>query len=367
MTTQREHAFLSASGSSRWLTCEVSPWREAPCHDTSGEAAKRGTALHTLRAHFLKGESLPDMVDGYDTAALWPEIAEHSEALKATLAHADEVHIEKPLLIEGVTGEPDAHGTPDLVYVIGNTLAVEDLKTGHVRVDASDNSQLMIYAAAALDAYDPLGMVDIVELRISQGEVGSIAVYTVAEVQDVKAEILAKGKRILTHADSLVATPELNACRYCKAAATCPELAALVEETTAAVPDDIQLLDAMMRAIPLVEVWIKAVQAEVYRRLEAGDEFPSYMLGYGREGNRKWASEEEVEKLRKKTRVLQDQVYERVLMSPAKVQKVLKDSPETWGKFEALVERSAAKLCVLPKSKGAKAGKTLDEMFEKED
>jgi RecB family exonuclease len=45
-------------------------------------------------------------------------------------------------------------GTADAVVVRGGELVVIDLKTGHNKVDAKNNHQLVIYAMAALKAYN---------------------------------------------------------------------------------------------------------------------------------------------------------------------------------------------------------------------
>src|SRR5699024_8177132 len=46
-----KHAILSASGAHRWMNCTPSARLELEFDDSSGEAAKVGTAAHELREH----------------------------------------------------------------------------------------------------------------------------------------------------------------------------------------------------------------------------------------------------------------------------------------------------------------------------
>src|SRR5690606_25466985 len=65
--------------------------------------------------------------------------------------------VENRLPIDSITGEKDARGTADAVLVVPrvatNDLVIRDLKYGRgVPVAARENTQLLIYAAAALEA-----------------------------------------------------------------------------------------------------------------------------------------------------------------------------------------------------------------------
>ena len=48
------HAILSASGAHRWLSCTPSARLELEFDDSSGEAAREGTAAHNLSEHKLR-------------------------------------------------------------------------------------------------------------------------------------------------------------------------------------------------------------------------------------------------------------------------------------------------------------------------
>src|SRR5690625_3939102 len=49
-----KHAILSASGAHRWMNCTPSARLELEFEDSSGEAAKEGTAAHELGEHKLR-------------------------------------------------------------------------------------------------------------------------------------------------------------------------------------------------------------------------------------------------------------------------------------------------------------------------
>lgn len=65
-----------------------------------------------------------------------------------------ELFVEQQLDISSVTGEVDAVGTADAIVVRDGELVVIDLKTGRNNVEAKGNHQLIIYALAALKAYN---------------------------------------------------------------------------------------------------------------------------------------------------------------------------------------------------------------------
>ena len=52
--SERAHAVLSASSSSRWLACPPSALLNADTPDSCGDAAEQGTAAHALAEHKLK-------------------------------------------------------------------------------------------------------------------------------------------------------------------------------------------------------------------------------------------------------------------------------------------------------------------------
>jgi hypothetical protein len=161
------HAKLSPSSAARWMSCPGSVTLSEGIEDKSSKNADEGTMMHYFAASCL--------VTGVDAVAYIGVACEETglrlnekqakdvqfyvdhvrDIVKAT---GGELRVEQRLPIGWLTGEEDAHGTADAVIVTFDELIIVDAKFGYKLVDADDNPQLMIYAAAAYDelkiAYD---------------------------------------------------------------------------------------------------------------------------------------------------------------------------------------------------------------------
>ena len=207
------HAELSPSGSARWLACPGSYWlsKEAPPQPSSA-AADEGTDAHDWAAKVLLGEvDIFDVpyagVDIYTT-----RVQQASERKGALLWVEKRVHLTEQI-----------HGTPDAVVSHKKVLDVFDLKYGYNKVEARDNSQLMIYAAGAIQEY---GLKPTkINMHIAQPRAGGIR-----SVQMPIKLFNARVGTILDAADKLLANPDSprhagDHCQYCPAAPICPERA----------------------------------------------------------------------------------------------------------------------------------------------
>ena len=127
--------------------------------------------------------------------------------------------------------------------------------------------------------------------------------------------------------------PNEEECAFCRAMPTCPsaqrkvvevvgaDFDVITDETTtkdlvnAATP--VRDLSTKMEAVGFVEDWCKAVRAETERRLLNREEVPGFGLELGRQGPRKWADKEAVEKLvREQFRLREADAYNMKLKSP---------------------------------------------------
>lgn len=131
-----------------------------------------------------------------------------------------------------------------------------------------------------------------------------------------------------------------------------PTLTPLLEnpEPRVAAVDD-QRLALLMDSVDLIEGFAKAVRAETERRMLAGTYIPGFKLVQGREGIRKWADADEVEKSLKSMRLKQDQMYDWTLISPTTAEKLHADGvigAKQWPKLQKLITRAASGLSVAP-------------------
>lgn len=401
MSTQpeeRAHALLSPSSAWTWISCKASTAAQLGQPDDSSEYADEGTAAHELAKWCLE--------DGTDTAAFIGRIItvesgrefevddemagfvqtyvdgvrERVEAYKLAGATV-EMFVEQRLSIEHITGEKGAKGTSDCVLIAcfadGHTeICVIDLKYGRgVAVDATNNYQGLMYAAAAVEEHSDFYSFRTVLIVIHQprlSEKPSEWSLPIADLVDfVEKTAKPAAEQAMLYVESVDFAPltlsDFNPgekqCKFCKAKAVCPALAAHVEETIGAEFEHIPMstlgaavhlldnerLGVIYESLDLIDGWMKAVRGRIEVELLAGNAVPGVKLVAGRKGARKWSSTDEAEALLKSMRLKQDEMYTFKVISPTQAEKLLaKESPRRWKKAEALVTQADGKPSVAP-------------------
>jgi len=388
MTT---HAIFSPSSAHRWMRCAGGVALESGQPDSSSEFADEGTAAHELAALALaNGTDAASYIGRIITAGerdftVDAEMAGHVQMyVDYVRGLAGEVKlIEQALPLEHITGEIDAFGTADAVIVDGDVLTVVDLKYGQgVLIDANDNPQLQMYAIAAMREFDYLGPFRSVRVAIVQPRRDHVSecTYFPEELENFRQRAAAAAERSVLasryfdrygemHATYL--TPGDSQCRFCRAKATCPALAAHVLATVAddfvdvSQPIAPQLepalartynsatLGNLMSATDLIEAWCKAVRAKVEAELLAGNSVPGFKLVQGRRGARKWADLTAAEQALKAMRLKVEEMYDLSLISPTTAEKLHKAGtigPRQWPKLQTLVVQPEGRPSVAPES-----------------
>ena len=361
-----KHALLSPSASERWLSCHVAPLREQKYPRTSSVYADWGVACHAVAESCLgKGFKPKDFITVTVEGMTFDE-----EMAECTAAYVDYINaipnvvereIEVKLDISQITGEDGATGTADAILIAqlvdgSHELIVADLKTGKgVEVSAENNSQLMIYAAAAYSKFDLFYDISSIRLLIVQPRINNYSEWVCSPVQlwDFAREVEGIGATILNNNDVLTATPSEDACRWCKAKADCPELAAEVNALLTAWPKpdmaDDERLATLYSQVKLVAGWCEAVAQETERRLASGRPVPGYKLVEGRKSARAWDDAEAVEAEMKASRIKHEWMYDYKLKSPTQAEKVLKEEkPRVWTKLAARITQKPGKPTVAP-------------------
>jgi hypothetical protein len=377
--------------------------------DRTSEFADEGTNCHTLAAHCLtRGhESARKIVthgtrfiptDGGEPFVVSDDMIEcvdaYLRAVRDYQGDDGELFVEQALPIGHITGEDGAEGTSDAVILQGDEIIIIDLKAGRgVEVDAGEdvahdlgfqrrpNPQLALYALGALEKFGLLGDFETVRLVIVQPRVREAPSEYVMSVEELQhwAETVAKPAARIAwnlYSNSVDAgaipvehcLPAEDACRFCRAKATCPALTRSVEEalqaeftdlTTADKPEQERIvkdltprtpeaLGAKLDAVPLIEMWCKAIRAEAEAALLAGDEVPGYKLVQGRKGPRDWKDEAEAEAMLKSFRFKKDEMYDYSVISPTSAEKLLKAEPRRWAKMLPLIKQSDGRPSVAP-------------------
>lgn len=416
------HALLSPSSAYTWIECAASTAAQIGQPDESSEYADEGTAAHELAKWCLEdchdaetylgkiipvgtvtrrdeqtGESITEPRRTFEVdedmagyVQLYVDsVCERVKALELAGAQV-QLLVEQRLSIEHITGEADARGTSDCVIIAiwpdGHAeLEVRDLKYGRgVEVSAERNYQAMVYAHAALYEHGEFADFQRVNIVIHQPRIKDAPsewATTPTELDawvDETARPAAQRAMLYVGSESPLVLSDFNPgekqCKFCKAKAVCPALAAHVEATIgedfetvgdsltrgvdagAADPRHVDLLDnerlgLIYGSLDLIDGWMKAVRGRIEHELLQAHPVPGVKLVAGRRGARAWNDPEAAEALLKSMRLKQDQMYNFKLISPTQADKLLRqDSPRRWKKVEAQIVQREGRPSVAPDS-----------------
>lgn len=358
------HAQLSPSSAVRWMACPGSVALSKGMPDDSSSFADEGTDAHELAALCL--ETSTDAA-AYKGRIMGKGHEVNTEMVLAVQDYVDYVRgvvaatngtllVEQRLPISGITGEPDAHGTSDVVILAGKELIVVDLKYGRgVAVDADGNPQLQIYGLAALNEFGLAEDFETVRMVIHQPRLGAVSEWTqtVQQMEEFAAEVAeAAAHAVMPNA---LLNPTTKGCKFCKAKANCSalqtEVLDMFDEIHPEAPSD--MLAIALAKADLVEAWLKAIRAEVETRLLAGVPVPGYKLVQGKRGARQWASKDDAEALLKQMRLKVEEMYDLTLISPTSAEKLAKAAvigPRQWPKVLSLITQPEGKPSVAPET-----------------
>lgn len=347
------HAKLSASGAHRWMRCPGSVRMEEALPDHGSPFAAEGTAAHILAERCLREGSAPKDHLGWeitdedtglvftvdtDMAHYVNQFVEYVRALPGEKRYEQRVSFDRYV--------PNGFGTVDVLVADGNHLTIVDLKYGKgVEVDAEDNPQLMLYALGALEAWGWAHDFETVTLVIHQPRIGNVS-----EWEDVSvATLTAKGVDFTAHAFNALSpdaplVPGDVQCKFCKAKAHCPALAAHVMSiaTHGFVPEDtpgtdeltppetvdppetlgVNRLASLLPHTAMIREWATALELRALSLLEAGEDVPGYKLVAGRR-SRSWVDEAKTERTLRKAKLKVGDIFEKKMVSPAKAEKLL--------------------------------------------
>lgn len=360
------HAQLSPSSAVRWMTC---PGSVALCEgipDTSSASADEGTMMHTVAAHCLAaGTDAAGYVGVTDTETGLILQVEQAQAVQKYVDHVRSIVkatngkllVEQRVGIDHLTMESGAQGTADAVILTQDELIVLDAKFGRgVEVEAQDNPQLLMYACGVLKEWDIVYDFKRVRVGIIQPRLNATPEWSLSIEELNNFAVEAQFAAEYTRQPDAPLVPSPKGCQWCRAKATCPAIRTLVmNDFDNVVPEtahDDELARVMANA-DMIEKWVKAVRAEVERRLLAGEPVPGYKLVQGKKGNRHWSKDDDAEALLKSMRIKHDQMYDYKLASPTSLEKLYKAGeigPRQWTKIAELITQSEGSPSVAPVS-----------------
>lgn len=277
-----QHAKLSPSSSKIWMVCPRQPAFVVEKAELISPKEERfsntGRVAHELAALCLEQDK-----DALALVGKGEIDQEMSEAVQVYLDHIRTTrtegcieYIEVPVSIS-----EEVWGTADFVRYDPATkrVTVVDYKHGEgVFVSAVNNFQLLIYAIAAAVVFPEAKEIEavIVQPRCPSEEVIRGVTLSAEELLDARLRLEA-AIAAARDPDAPFVTGEH--CRWCKAAAFCPELkqkTALERIHTESASHE--LADALDK-IPALKAWIKAVENEALALARRGGDIPGYRLG----------------------------------------------------------------------------------------
>ena len=397
--SNHEHALLSPSSAKQWLNCPASLVMKKEYPDSSGSAAIKGTAVHTmveitLRRYMTGQYSEPDDVEymigkyiteegkgklmGRDKGDKVPkggvliddEMCEWAQGyvnyFVTMVDSARHFEVESRIRLTRVLGTApfETFGTGDVEAVIDinkdeQMLIIADLKTGRHKIDVAHNSQLMLYACGSYQKLKRIYNIKKVRLIIYQPLAGGASEWECA-IEDLlifqqeafdaaqKAiDAVNRGKKGLTMDDF---EPSEGACQWCRHNTNCVALLTKKPEVKE-LPQDITVLDdkslaELYESLPKLSEYIGAVTKAFSTRMYAQGTMPGYKLVAGKPGNRRWTSQEDVELIINQLDAAGDFnpgiMFETKtsMISPTAAEKLLKKSdPEALAALERAVTR----------------------------
>jgi hypothetical protein len=215
------------------------------------------------------------------------------DACRSDYTATSEAHIEYRISEPGV--HPLFYGTADHFVIDGTTLVLTDYKNGAgVVVEVEGNPQIRYYAYGAL--LNPnAASVTTVKLRIVQPNAfhpnGPVReeIVSAQEIRDWGSTVLIPAMLRAEMDDSL---DPGEWCRFCPAKLICPALTALYAAVTRADPGTLinlsdEALGREYQYRAAVQMYLKAMEAEVFRRLNHGALVPHTKL-VNKKADRVW-------------------------------------------------------------------------------
>lgn len=302
------HSEKGPSSSERWINCTPSAKLCADMPDVSTSFAQEGTDAHEVCEYELKkalGQKMdcpvenltyynPEMqecADGYRDYVM--ELVEEAKQRTTDVVVLVEQKIQYERFVKG------GFGTADCIIIADGVLNVVDFKYGlGVEVSAIGNTQMRIYALGALEIFDPLYDIDMVQMTIYQPRKANISVDSISrdDLYDWAEHVL---KPAALEADE--GNGEFHAghwCRFCKARHICRERAkknlelAAYEFAAPPLLSDEEIVEILEKVDNLLR-WANDVKEYALQEAVAGKKWDGYKLVEGR-SIRKYTSEKSV-------------------------------------------------------------------------
>lgn len=306
------HARLSASSSKKWLNCPLSVVLEEQFKDEESEYAKEGTIAHELgelkikldlgritRTEYInqRDDALKDFkFDDFDKDL--KELDDYTDTYKefvierynSALKNCEEAEVLIEERLDYSKYAKDGFGTGDVVICDYENIEIIDLKYGKgVKVDAFENTQLMLYGLGALEIYGDLFDIKTVKMTIFQPRLDNISTYEISTDELLKwgNEVVKPKAEVAFNGLGEAVCGEYCDIGFCKARPLCKAYAEKhlkVADFKAKHPSLLtndELVDIYDIAITY-DKWVKTIKSYILQEMLKGERFTGLKLVEGR-------------------------------------------------------------------------------------
>ena len=359
--SSRDHAFLTASGSVRWIACPPSAMLEKQFTDTTSDAAREGTLAHEIaeikarQKLFKKGET-GYIAKGVATKELnrlrkdplyFDEMEEFTDDYAEELDFRAVAFTEKPYIaletkLDLSDWIPEGFGTADCIMIGGDRLLVADFKFGKgVQVEAENNTQMQLYALGAWKKFSLIYNIRNVTMVIIQPRLSvNPSVWEISIDDLLSFGQYAKERAALAYKGEGDFCPGEDQCRFCRARQQCRARADYniqmafgdVGKLPPLITDE--EVGEYLRKGEDVAKWLKDLQDYALSACLSGSEIPGYKAVEGR-GSRDWTDQEAAFQALQAAGIPETMMYERKALTLAALEKVVgkKAFAEAAGEF----------------------------------
>lgn len=355
MKENKKHSFISPSASERWINCPVSVWltQSIPMVEESTGAAEEGTLAHQLaelkiRKNIINEIGIDELMDDLRNDPLYQFemdvfTSEYLDFIESRVDKDAIVKVEECLdlgqFYDGM------FGTVDCAVITDKTASIIDFKYGkNVEVEATNNSQLLLYAIGIYERYHTMGFEEI-ELAIFQPRMANIDVWriTVGDLLKWRDSVLIPAIARINVKSAMAKSGSW--CRFCKGQAKCELYAKRYECDEETLLDPFELsndeIGELIDKFSGIDAYLKKLKAFAEETILFGGEIPGWKMVNGRI-SRNWMDADTAIKRLVDAGFDLEQIMDPKILTPAKMEKMLGKS-----KFNELVgdlvERKAGK------------------------
>lgn len=315
-----QHAKLSASGSHRWIICPGSIKAEEGFPNTTNKYAEEGVLAHAYAESLLTGKEFQSDVEisdeMQDAVRKYKDYIQSLHSREKCYSH---MFFEQKVDYSHIASE--GFGTVDAIIYFPaiKTLHIIDFKYGIGKIEARDNSQLILYALGAFKFLN--AEVSNIHLHIVQPRIENYDTWSINNLDLNKWANYLKERAEIALDSNAPRIPSEAACKYCRANATCPAL-----NKIASVVDTLSTTDRITEEetkfildnSKLVINFINKVEEDVYNRLACGNKFPGYKLVQGRNMRKIIPSKESL-----LVEILGENAYNKTLLGIGQLEKLV--------------------------------------------